>query len=302
MNGEQESDFHPLETLIRYSTDDLDIRGANNGLSKVNGEDIIERVIIEEQDPAELYLYDQPHSTSVKQYSNVLADHAKKYGNLKIEDNNYKIGESMDRKVASSTEDTDLLKDTTTDDQAFGELLQKQTQSLTAREESADISNTKLDLKEGSYFETSLDSGFGMTNSDNATATTSTTATTTTTTTTTTTATAVTESTTTSNNSNIVSSITNGNQGEESTEQPFYVNAKQYYRILKRRYARAKLEENLKISRERKPYLHESRHKHAMRRPRGQGGRFLTASEIAAMKEKEKANGTSTDTVESSST
>ncbi|AQZ16870.1 HAP2 (YGL237C) [Zygosaccharomyces parabailii] len=72
----------------------------------------------------------------------------------------------------------------------------------------------------------------------------------------------------------------------DSAEQPFYVNAKQYYRILKRRYTRAKLEENLRISRERKPYLHESRHKHAMRRPRGQGGRFLTLAEIEAMKNK----------------
>ncbi|KAA8915510.1 hypothetical protein TRICI_002359 [Trichomonascus ciferrii] len=74
---------------------------------------------------------------------------------------------------------------------------------------------------------------------------------------------------------------------QEAVEQPFYVNAKQYHRILKRRVARSKLEESLKVARGRKPYLHESRHKHAMRRPRGQGGRFLTAAEIAERERKE---------------
>jgi hypothetical protein len=74
-------------------------------------------------------------------------------------------------------------------------------------------------------------------------------------------------------------------------ESPLYVNAKQFHRILKRRVARQRLEEALRLtSKGRKPYLHESRHNHAMRRPRGPGGRFLTAEEVAQM-ERDKAGG-----------
>ncbi|KAK1250270.1 hypothetical protein MKX08_010273 [Trichoderma sp. CBMAI-0020] len=75
-------------------------------------------------------------------------------------------------------------------------------------------------------------------------------------------------------------------------ESPLYVNAKQFHRILKRRVARQRLEEQLRLtSKGRKPYLHESRHNHAMRRPRGPGGRFLTAEEVAAMDAKESSKG-----------
>ncbi|KAF1949054.1 hypothetical protein CC80DRAFT_429997 [Byssothecium circinans] len=75
--------------------------------------------------------------------------------------------------------------------------------------------------------------------------------------------------------------------GAQPEEAPLYVNAKQFHRILKRRLARQKLEDALRLtSKGRKPYLHESRHNHAMRRPRGPGGRFLTAEEVAAMEAK----------------
>ncbi|XVF07511.1 hypothetical protein REPUB_Repub06bG0145400 [Reevesia pubescens] len=76
---------------------------------------------------------------------------------------------------------------------------------------------------------------------------------------------------------------------------PIYVNAKQYNGIIRRRQSRAKAVFENKMTKARKPYMHHSRHLHAMRRPRGCGGRFLNTktsnSEKDGMEIKKTAEG-----------
>lgn len=60
-------------------------------------------------------------------------------------------------------------------------------------------------------------------------------------------------------------------------DEPIYVNAKQFQRILKRRQARQKYDqEHEKADKRKEPYMHKSRHDHAKRRARGPGIRIPT--------------------------
>ncbi|KAG5859413.1 CCAAT-binding factor subunit B [Encephalitozoon hellem] len=66
--------------------------------------------------------------------------------------------------------------------------------------------------------------------------------------------------------------------------QPLYVNAKQLNWIKKRK-ARRDMLDTLMVTNKRN-YLHESRHKHAMKRLRAPSGRFLTKEETEELNRK----------------
>lgn len=69
----------------------------------------------------------------------------------------------------------------------------------------------------------------------------------------------------------------------EPSVQEIYVNIKQYDAIRKRKARRDHLDSLMEI--QRSSYLHESRHRHAMKRLRAPSGRFLTKEEMAELKQ-----------------
>jgi LAS superfamily LD-carboxypeptidase LdcB len=75
-------------------------------------------------------------------------------------------------------------------------------------------------------------------------------------------------------------------QPSPTQDEPLFVNARQYHRILKRREARQKYEQQ---QQEKKQFVHLSRHLHAKKRPRGPGGRFLSAQELEQLKHNNEA-------------
>ena len=71
-----------------------------------------------------------------------------------------------------------------------------------------------------------------------------------------------------------------------------YVNPKQYKRIVIRRQNRMRLERLItsRVPKRTPPYLHESRHAHAMKRQRGPGGRFMPVAANAGAAEEPNAS------------
>lgn len=64
-----------------------------------------------------------------------------------------------------------------------------------------------------------------------------------------------------------------------------FINPKQIYWIKKRKVRREMLDSMMVM--QKSNYLHESRHRHAMKRLRAPTGRFLTKEEAAALREQE---------------